>query len=97
MVRFGLCCIFVEEPVKFRTVTAKTLLSLPQEERLEKIGDICLGNAKSLLESLRIVRRLGIGAFRILSSLFPAIRTRRLGTRWRLFLTGMKSRRSSTK
>lgn len=71
MVRFGLCCIFVEEPVKFRTVTAKTLLSLPQEERLEKIGDICLGNAKSLLESLRIVRRLGIGAFRILSSLFP--------------------------
>ena len=71
MVRFGLCCIFVEEPVKFRTVTAKTLLSLPQEERLEKIGDICLGNAVSLLESLRIVTRLGIGAFRILSSLFP--------------------------
>jgi len=71
MVRFGLCCIFVEEPVKFRTVTAKTLLSLPHEERLERIGDICLGNAVSLLESLRIVRHLGIGAFRILSSLFP--------------------------
>jgi len=71
MFRFGLCCIFVEKPVRFRTTTAKTLLKLSPQKRLEKAGELCLFNLQSLLRALHFARELGIGAFRILSPLFP--------------------------
>lgn len=69
--RLGLCCIFRAEPVRFRAVTATTLLRLSEAERLDRASQVCLHNAASLLESLHVCRRLGIGAFRILSPLFP--------------------------
>ncbi|BAH77143.1 UV DNA damage repair endonuclease UvsE [Solidesulfovibrio magneticus] len=69
--RFGLCCLFVEEKISFRTTTAKALLNLTVKKRLEKVSGICLHNAKSLLESVKTVHRLGIGAFRISSQFFP--------------------------
>ena len=71
MIRFGLCCIFVEEPINFRTVTAKTLSTLSPKLRLNRVSQVCLHNARSLLDALRAVDRLGIGAFRILSPFFP--------------------------
>lgn len=71
MFRFGLCCIFVEKPIRFRTTTAKALLALSPRKRLEKTGDLCLFNLQSLLQALHCVHELGIGAFRILSPLFP--------------------------
>lgn len=71
MTELGLCCVFVEEPVKFRVVTARTLLALPPETRLARVSAVCLENAQSLLKALHTVDRLGIRAFRILSSLFP--------------------------
>ncbi len=69
--RLGLCCIFVREPIAFRATTAKSLLALPRDRRLARASEICLHNAASLLRALEAVRRLGIGAFRILSPLFP--------------------------
>lgn len=69
--RLGLCCIFVREPIAFRATTARALLSLPLARRPARASEICLHNAKSLLRALEAVRRLGIGAFRILSPLFP--------------------------
>lgn len=69
--RFGLCCQFMKEPVSFRTTTAKVLLALPRDRRLAKASDVCLSNARNLLMALATVRRLGIGAFRIMSPLFP--------------------------
>jgi UV DNA damage endonuclease len=69
--RLGLCCVFVREPVAFRATTAKALLELPRDRRLAKASGLCLHNAASLLRALETVRRLGIGAFRILSPLFP--------------------------
>ena len=69
--RFGLCCLFVEEKISFRTTTAKALLNMTVKKRLEKVSGICLHNAKSLLESVKTVHRLGIGAFRISSRFFP--------------------------
>lgn len=69
--RFGLCCIFREEPIRFRSVTARSLARLDGKERLGRLSDICSANAASLLGALRTVRRLGIGAFRISSPLFP--------------------------
>lgn len=69
--RFGLCCQFMKEPVSFRTATAKALLALPRNRRLAKASAVCLSNARNLLMALATVRRLGIGAFRIMSPLFP--------------------------
>lgn len=69
--RFGLCCLFKKEPVSFRTTTAKSLLVLPRDRQLQKLSDICLHNANNLHLALETVQRLGIGAFRIMSPLFP--------------------------
>ena len=69
--RLGLCCLFQGEPIRFRTTTAKALLALPHDGQLTKLSELCLHNARSLLEALQTVDRLGIGAFRIMSPLFP--------------------------
>ena len=69
--RLGLCCIFRREPIRFRTTTARVLSALPRRERLLRVSSLCLGNARTLLDALEAVRRMGIGAFRILTPLFP--------------------------
>jgi UV DNA damage endonuclease len=69
--RFGLCCLFVAEPVSFRATTAKALLALGRREALAKASAVCLHNAENLLLAVRTAHRLGIGAFRIMSPLFP--------------------------
>ena len=71
MIRFGLCCIFYKEPIRFRTTTAKVLQRFSRPEQLEKLSDLCLHNVQSLLTALQTVKSMGIGAFRILSPLFP--------------------------
>jgi UV DNA damage endonuclease len=69
--RFGLCCLFLNEPVSFRTTTAKALSAMGRDEQLRKLSGICRDNARNLLLALQMVQRLGIGAFRIMSPLFP--------------------------
>jgi UV DNA damage endonuclease len=69
--RLGLCCLFLSEPVSFRTTTAKALSSLPRDEQLAKLSLICTHNAVNLKLALETVQRLGIGSFRIMSPLFP--------------------------
>jgi UV DNA damage endonuclease len=69
--RFGLCCLFKKEPVSFRTTTAKGLLSLHRDRQLQKVSEICFHNANNLYLALETVHRLNIGAFRIMSPLFP--------------------------
>ncbi len=69
--RFGLCCLFKNEPVSFRTTTAKTLLSLKRDEQLERLSLICTHNAANLLCAVKTVHESEIGAFRIMSPLFP--------------------------
>ena len=71
MLRFGLCCLFKEEAVSFRTTTVKTLSTLPRDRQLIKLSEICLHNARNLRLALEAVERLSIGAFRIMSPLFP--------------------------
>jgi UV DNA damage endonuclease len=71
MLRFGLCCIFRKEPIRFRQTTAKALKNLSGKERLEKLSKICLENTNSLVEALAAVHRLGIGAFRVSSQFLP--------------------------
>ena len=69
--RLGLCCLFLSEPVSFRTTTAKALSSLPRDEQLAKLSLICAHNSVNLRLALETVQRLGIGSFRIMSPLFP--------------------------
>lgn len=71
MIRFGLCCIFRNEPIKFRTTTAKALSTHDRPGQLAKLSAICRENAENILAALQTCDRLGIGAFRVLSPLFP--------------------------
>jgi len=69
--RLGLCCLFINEPVSFRTTTAKALSALDRDDQLHKLSCICHDNARNLCLALEAAQRLGIGAFRIMSPLFP--------------------------
>jgi UV DNA damage endonuclease len=71
LLRLGLCCLFKNEAVSFRTTTVKVLATLPRDRQLLKLSEICLHNAINLKLALEAVQRLGIGAFRIMSPLFP--------------------------
>ncbi len=71
MITCGLCCLFVGEPVKFRTLTFNSIRHLRREEQLAKISQVCLHNSRALADALRTADRLEIRAFRISSQLFP--------------------------
>jgi len=70
-IRWGMCCLFAEEPIAFRTTTATSLLRMSPSERLRKLSGLCLSNAESLLAALRYCHANGIGSFRIGSSMLP--------------------------
>jgi UV DNA damage endonuclease len=69
--RFGLCCIFVDQPIRFRTTTAKILAAFSREQQRSRISEICLENSRNLVCAVKTVHRLGIGAFRVTTPLFP--------------------------
>jgi UV DNA damage endonuclease len=71
VIRLGLCCIFRDEPIKFRTATAAAVKKLRRQDALAKIADICLGNAEALMKSLKYCSTHGIGCFRINSQILP--------------------------
>lgn len=71
MIRFGLCCLFVKEPIRFRTTTAASLKTLTHRERLEKISSICLANAENIKAALPVLAKMKIKSFRMSSGLFP--------------------------
>lgn len=71
MIRFGLCCLFNDYPVKFQHINAANLAKLPENERINKISAICLNNSLELEKALLAVMSLGIGAFRVLSQILP--------------------------
>lgn len=70
-VRLGLCCQFVDEPIKFRTATHRYVSTLDADARRAYLADILLSNANALVQSIETCSRLGIGAFRVNSQLFP--------------------------
>lgn len=71
MIRFGLCCLFIEQPIKFRTTTATSASKLSKNALLNKINDLCLENATSLMSALEYCSENGIGCFRIMSGILP--------------------------
>ena len=71
MIRFGLCCIFHKEPIKFRRTTAKYLQKFSRNQQLDYLGEICRHNAHSLNKALRYCRDHDIKDFRINSQILP--------------------------
>jgi len=71
MIRFGLCCIFRKEPIKFRRTTAKYLQALSRNQQLKYLSEICLHNAHALNKALRYCRNHDIKDFRINSQILP--------------------------
>ena len=71
MLRLGLCCIFREQPISFKQVTAKRLESMQRDLQLEKLSTLCMANLENLHSALQWVSAHQIGAFRVLSPLFP--------------------------
>lgn len=71
MLRLGLCCLFNQVPIRFRSATAKVVRRLDRPGQLARLGELCLDNARSLLAALEEVHRMGTGAFRVSSPLLP--------------------------
>lgn len=69
--RFGLCCIFLNEPIRFRRTSARYLSRMPRPRQLEHLATLCRHNAQSLLRALEYCSHNGIGAFRVNSQILP--------------------------
>jgi len=70
-IRFGLCCLFISEPIKFKTIRYSYFSKLSKQEQIEKIDKTILWNLDSLEKALLFCRNNGIGCFRITSTFLP--------------------------
>jgi UV DNA damage endonuclease len=70
-IRLGLCCIFLEQPIKFRRTTVKAVKSMERDAASSKLSEICMANAEALQASLQFCADNGIGCFRINSQILP--------------------------
>lgn len=72
MLRLGLCCLFIEEPIGFNTTTATSLMKLKKQDAYLKLSNLCLKNARSLQEALIYCGTHGIGCYRVGSQILSA-------------------------
>ena len=70
-IRWGLCCQFLDAPIRFRQATHRYVATLAAPERAEYLGAIARANAIALAHAVEHCRELGIGAFRINSQIVP--------------------------
>jgi UV DNA damage endonuclease len=70
-IRFGLCCQFLDAPIRFRTATHRYVWSLTPARRRSYLRQIGADNAAALTAAVTACRSLGIGAFRINSQILP--------------------------
>ncbi len=72
MIRLGLCCIFLKEPIKFNYTTVRIIKGFKtRTEQLQKLSDVALNNSLTLLDAVKACKRLEIGAFRVMSQILP--------------------------
>lgn len=70
-IRLGLCCVFLEQPIKFRNTTVKANSKMDRNAALSKLSELCLTNTEALQDSLQFCAKNGIGCFRINSRILP--------------------------
>ena len=71
MIRLGLCCLFRNEPIRFRTTTVTAMLRLKPAARRQHLAGLCMANARALHAALEYAATHGIGAFRVNSRILP--------------------------
>jgi len=71
MIRYGLCCAFRDQPIRFRTATATAAGRLAPAERLKRISEFAAANACALFEAIQYCVLRGIGCFRVSSQILP--------------------------
>ncbi|MDF2549571.1 MAG: hypothetical protein K0S07_638 [Chlamydiales bacterium] len=73
MIRLGLCCLFKEAPIKFRSVTLTNLKKahLTDGDPQGYLSKLVLHNARALKEAILFCQAHQIGSFRVLSQLLP--------------------------
>ena len=70
-IRFGLCCLFREYPIRFRTRQAKYILKFERDRQLEILSETILANSRALLDAVEACYMDNIGSFRVNSRFFP--------------------------
>jgi len=71
VIRFGLCCIFHNEPIKFSTTTATCVAKMSRLEGLKKVSNLVKSNVEALMQAITYCSNHGIGCFRVGSSILP--------------------------
>ena len=69
--RLGLCCLFLDAPIKFRAATHRHVSGLDADARRAYLSAIARDNAAALRQAVERCAELGIGAFRITSQILP--------------------------
>ena len=70
-IRWGLCCQFLDAPIRFRTATHRYVASLDAARRRAYLSDVVRSNAIALAHAVERCAELGIGAFRVNSQILP--------------------------
>ena len=70
-IRWGLCCLFKEEPISFAVKQASRLLLFDRSRQLTELANTVLKNGHALLRAIAYCSQSEIGSFRINSRLFP--------------------------
>ncbi len=71
MIRWGLCCMFRDQPIRFLTTTATSIGKMKRPDALAKLSHLCIENANALLAALQYCDNNGIGCFRVNSQILP--------------------------
>jgi len=69
--RLGLCCIFRQAEIGFRTTTAKALGKLGRKQRIERLRALAAHNASALYAAIDYCAAHDIGGFRVNSQILP--------------------------
>lgn len=69
--RWGLCCQFLDSPIRFRQATHRYCSTLGASESRKYLSEIVLSNAQALIDAIQRCSALRIGAFRITSQFMP--------------------------
>src|SRR4051794_37859129 len=71
VIRWGLCCQFLDSPISFRTATHRYVASLGSRVSRHYLSEIAAHNAGALAGAIERCHELGIGAFRVNSQVLP--------------------------
>ena len=70
-IRWGLCCQFLDAPIRFRQATHRYVATLAPPARRTYLSTIARANAIALAHAIERCHELGVGAFRINSQIAP--------------------------